>query len=108
MDDICEEDHGDTVADTVLIDLLSQPHNEGRARTVAGDHNDRAEGLSTLGGNDSVGVLHQEVVTDTCHKSKRNGYVASDVIDLLAAFLAFLGHSLKGGDCYAEKLHNDG
>ena len=36
-DYVCEEDHGNTVADAVVIDLLCEPHDDGRTCTVTSD-----------------------------------------------------------------------
>ena len=103
--DIGEQDHGDTVADTAVVDLFSEPHNEGRTRAVACNNNDSCEHAVI---NEKAVVLEELIVTDRGNETESNGYVSGVLVDLLSAFVAFLGEIFQVRDSDAEKLHYDG
>ena len=104
-DDVGKQDHGDTVADTAFVDLFGEPHYEGRTCAVAGYDNDGSERTVF---NEKTVVLEEVVVTDRGNETESNGYVSGVLVDLLAAFIAFLGEIFQVRDSDAEKLHYDG
>ena len=104
-DDIGEKDHGDTVSDTALIDLLGQPHDERGARAVAGDDDDCGEDAGVQ--NDVVG-LQELIVTDGGDQAQSDRDVSGILVDLLLPLFAFLREVLEIRDGDGEELHDDG
>ena len=112
--DGCEDQHGDTVADALLGDALTQPHKEGGTGGTADTDGDVGEQLA-LGAEDVEGlqngavgdVLQGNDDGDGLHGCERNADVAGDLLDLLPAVL-FLGQTLKGGDGDGQQLHYNG
>ena len=121
-DDVGEEDDGDTVTDTLLIDLLSQPHDNGSTGAVGQDQNDtndpHAPHLEILSGGEVAAVpgtvghhvasLEVHGVTDSSDQSQDDGQNAGDSGQLLLAGLALLRPLLKLGDGDGEQLDHDG
>ena len=104
--DACEQDDGDTVADTELGDLLTHPHDEGGAGDE-GDDDDQS-GPDAGVGQDTV-VLHQGVVAPALQDGDGHGGIPGDGLDLLFAFLAaLLCHAAQGGNGDGQQLHHDG
>ena len=85
--DVCKEDNGDTVTDTVLIDLLGKPHNESRTCAVA-SYDDKSGEEARLCDN----ALGREklVVTEGCNQSQSHSGVSGVLIDLLSTLIALL------------------
>ena len=103
--DVGKQDHGDTVADTAFVDLFGEPHNESRARAVAGYDNDGSERTVF---NEKTVVLEKVVVSDRGNETESYSDISGVLVDLLAAFIAFLGEIFQVRDSDAEKLHYDG
>ena len=107
--DAGKQDHGDAVADAMLGDLLTQPHDESGAGGE-GQHNDDGgpDAALCLGRQDAV-VLDQHVEAEALQQTDGNGDIAGDGCDLLPAFLAlFLAHTLQCGDGDAQQLNDNG
>ena len=103
--DVGKQDHGDTVADTAFVDLFGEPHNESRARAVASDDNDGSERSVVY--KETV-VLQEVIVADRGNETESDSDVSGILIDLLSAFVTFLGEIFQVGDSDAEELHYDG
>ena len=107
-DDAGKQDHGDTVADAELGDLLAQPQDQRGTGGEGQDDDDRGPDVAVgLSGEDAV-VLDEHVEAEALQQADADGGIAGDGGDLLAALFAlFLAHALKGRDGDAEELNND-
>ena len=104
--DACEQDNGDTVADTELGDLLTHPHDEGGAGDK-GDDDDQS-GPDAGVGQDTV-VLHQGVVAPALQDGDGHRCVTGNGLDLLLALLAAVAcHALQRRDGDGQQLDDDG
>ena len=118
-DDTRKQEHGDTVSDAVLVDLLTEPHHQRGARGEHEHDNDareyHREALVVNGDVLAVvvalyladGVLEVEEVGGALNQTERYGDVTRDGADFASARLTFLGETLERGDGYAEKLDNN-
>ena len=104
--DVRKEDHGDTVADTFIVDLFAGPHYEGSARGKTSDDDDCGE--PTARDKTGVGVLDREIIAVTGDYRKTDGGVTGYLADFRLAFNAVFRHTLEGGDGDGEKLDNYG
>ena len=105
-DDAGKQDHGDTVAHTELVALLTQPHQEAGA-SHKGHDND--QGSPHAGVGQDVVAAHDPVVTEGLQKGDGHSGVAGNRLDLpLALLAAVTGHPLQSGDSHGQQLDNDG
>ena len=123
-DDTRKQQDRDTVTDTVLVDLLTQPHDQRGTRGEAEDDRDHGEphcaALGILGDRlvGGVGVtlgelvvdrvLQEEVIGSTLDQTETDGDITCDGCDLLSALFAFFGEALEGRDRNAQQLHDNG
>ena len=117
-DDTHEDDERDAVADTVLGDALTQPHDEHRARRVDDDHVDDREPLlveeQIPADARIVGDIGREAArevdddADRLNDGEHDRDDARDVRELLPALFALLGEALERGDAHGEELHDNG
>ena len=105
--DVSEEDYGDTVSDTLLVYLFSEPHDKRCTCRVAEYDYESAEHGVTGRGKEAGAVLHVEIVAERGKERKRYGNDSRYLRYLLLSLLAALAESLKRGDRYRKKLHND-
>ncbi len=102
--DAGEYDHRDAVADAAPRDLISQPHEEHRAR---GDrqHGEQGEGEPSDhdGVRDAVGVNRDRVGLD---EGDEHGAIARPAVDLLLSAFFFLD-LLQPGKHDCDELHDD-
>ena len=109
--DTGEQQHRDTVADALLIDLLAQPHHQRGAGGEAENDHDGGEPLTKAAAGTRrqsvVLVLHHEVVSDTQHQAQANGAVTGILSQLLAAGLTLLGQALQIRNRHGQQLNND-
>ena len=104
--DTCEQDDRDAVADTLLGDVLTHPHDQRGARSES--HNDRNGRQNTLVRKEAL-IAQQSVVGQTLQQAEQDANVAGPACDLLAAFLAaVLYHALKSGDGNGQQLKDNG
>ena len=107
--DAREEDHRDTVADTVFGDLLTQPHDQSGTGGEGQDDDDRRPDVVLCVADKEVVVLDEHVVTEALKKADTDSRITGDGGDLLSAFLALvLAQSLQCGDSDAQQLDDDG
>ena len=103
-----EDQQRDTVADTLVVDLLTTPGDQ--LRTCGKGGNDDNGGKDT---GRAAGVLQcahiadHEVVAKAHHQSDDTADIPGDLLHLLLA-VGFLRHVFQGGDRNGEQLHNDG
>ena len=112
--DVGKKYNGNTVADTVIVDLLTEPHDERRTCAVASDYNDcREEALACVceearAAGEVLTVSQVGVVTVSREKGESDGCVSCDLGELLSAFFTLLCEVFKGRKSNCEKLDNDG
>ncbi len=104
--DTCEQDDRDAVADTLLGDVLTHPHDQ---RGACGEgHNDRNGRQNALVRKEAL-VAQQSVVGQTLQQAEQDADVAGPACDLLAALLAaVLYHALESGDGNGQQLKDNG
>ena len=108
-DDTCKQDHGDTVADTMLGDLLAEPHDEGGAGGEGQNYDDRGPEVALCLSYQKAVVLDEHVEREALEETDGYGGVTGDGGYLLLAFLALvLAHALECGDGDAQELDDDG
>ena len=108
-DDRSKQDHGDTVANTELGDLLAQPHDQCRASGEGENDNDCSHNVAGCLRHQQAVVLDQGVEAEALQQSNCYGGVTGDGCDLLLAFLAaFLAQALQCRNCDAQKLNDNG
>ena len=115
-DDTDHNDHGDTVADTLIGNLFTEPHQEegGADQQDVGTHgecrNAKDFGVQHIGGKRLDTVLAFEVgdVGGSLDGHNRNGQITGDLVDLLTAAFALLLQTLEVGDNQSEQLDDDG
>ena len=105
--DIREKYHRDTVADALLVDLFTEPHDERGTCCKASNHYDSLEHDVCACRRDKVVAVEQEEVTDGRDNSENDRSDTSDLIDLLSACFAVFGHSFESGNSNCEKLNDD-
>jgi hypothetical protein len=105
-----EDDDRHAVADAPLGDQLTEPHDQRGSRRQR-QHRQR-EALVVQAGED-VDAGQELLVVGQRHDAGRlqdrqpDGDVSGDLLDPLAAGLAFLLELLQPGDHHAEQLHDD-
>ena len=117
--DTRKEQDRNAVSDSLVVDLLAEPHHQ--RRTGGKDHDDDDGGKHLLPaarvhGNrldgavchGDGGVAQVEIVSRALNQAQQNGYIAGDGRNLLASFLAFLRHSLKRRNGHSQQLHDNG
>ena len=103
-----EDQQRDTVADTLVVDLLTTPGDQ--LRTCGKGGNDDNGGKDT---GRAAGVLQcahiadHEVVADAHDQSDHGTCIPVDLLQLLLA-VGFLCHVFQRGDRHGEQLHNNG
>ena len=107
-----EQQHRDTVADALFVDLLAQPHHQRRTGGKAENDNDSSEPATKTGLVSGVGqgaelVTHHKVVRDTQHQAQNHGAVTSVLAQLLAAGLTLFGQALQSRNRHRQQLNND-
>ena len=111
--DTCKEDHGDAVADALLIDAVAHPDDKRGACHKGKDDDEHCEdsgaAADKLDSGDAFGlhVLQCQIISD-CHerrKTERND--RGDRIELLSAVLAFLLETFQRRKRIGQKLNND-
>ncbi|MPL95824.1 hypothetical protein SDC9_41996 [bioreactor metagenome] len=103
-DDADEDDQRDAVADPARGDLLAQPHQEHRAADEGDDHRDEEEDARGMG---EIALLEADRQAPGLEGGKTHRGVAGDLVDLLAALLAFLLHLLERRHQRGQQLHDD-
>ena len=104
-DDVGKQDHGDAVADTKLIDLLTQPHNHSG---TGGESQDDDQAGQEAGLGDDAVVIEHGVESPAHEQTQAHGGAAGDHGQLLLTLLAaFLGHALQGGDGNGQQLDDN-
>jgi len=114
--DACEQDQGDTVADTLVVDLFTQPHDNGAAGGQCQNNDKTLEDSGKTGvgvacmvsGKHCTGTPDVYEESDTLEKSKTDSDITSDNTHLLAAFFTLFGKIAEGRNSYGEKLNNNG
>ena len=94
----------------MLIDLFSQPHDDGSTGTVSQNqynvHKPSVTG-GRINGEHTLSV-HQHGVTDSGDQSQTNGQDTGDRGQLLLTGLAFLSPLFELRNCDGQKLDHDG
>ena len=104
-DNAREKDDRDTVADTVLGDVLAHPHNQ---RSTCGERHDDDDCSPDAGLGQQTPALKQHVVGEALNETEQNGNIARPACDLLLAFLtAVLNHMLEGRDGNGQQLQDN-
>ena len=109
-----EQQDRNTVADTVLVDLLAHPHHQRRTGGEGEDDNHSREGLlpTTVehgdGGSLIRAVVQIEVVSGTLNQAQHNGDVTGNGGNLLAALFALFGQALQRRQGHSQQLQNNG
>ena len=103
-DDTDHNDEGDTVADTTVSDLLTEPHDEQGAGDEQHDRrNPEEQGrVGAIEGRDSrLGQLHEHVLDVTGGLDDDNGHrqVTHDLVQFLTAALTLLLQALEVRHC---------
>ncbi len=108
--DVYKEYHRDTVAHTVFVDLLSEPHNDTCTCAIACDDYRKLYIVhSAFGSVEGERAVEEHLcVTVRGYDRKCHSYPTGDHLDLLLTCFAVLGHSLERRDRDREKLDNDG
>ena len=102
--DTGEDQHGDTVTDTTLSDLLAQPHHEHRTRHEGGDrHEVEAEIVAERDTLPRQTDRHADRLDDRQHQRT----VTRVLADLTAPGLAFLLQLLQRRTDSGHELHDD-
>ena len=105
-DDAGENDERHAIADAAFGDLLTQPHNKGRAGGEGDDgHHGEAEA-----GVDDESATHGAGASGLQHggnggrleKGQADGEIAGPLGNLAASELAFFGELLKSGNDHSE------
>ncbi len=103
--DAGENDHGDTVADAALGNLLTQPHQEHRARNQRNARRDQ-EARPRI--DDEPGLILQPGRRGDRLEARQCNRAPARVLDDLApALLTFLAQLLQARDDVARHLHDD-
>ena len=104
--DTDQQDHGDTVADTLFGDLVTQPHDEHGAGDHGQNDNDAAPSVGT--GQHMIHVLQSQIITEGHDGCQHQSGAASDTLErLLALFAALFGQTLKSGDGHLQQLDDN-
>ena len=107
-DDGGEDDQGYTVADALVINLLTAPGGQLCAGDEGQDHDQsREEGRTAGGVLEGAHIPDQEIVADAQHQSDAGAHIAGNLANLLLA-VCFLGQVLQIRDCYAQQLYDNG
>ena len=109
-DDIGEQNNGDTVANAKLGDLLAQPHDKCRTSREGQDDDGSADEIRLAENRVAlVGVVFEHNPVGKAHdQAQTDRRVASDLFQLLAAFLAaFLLKTLQGRNGDGQQLDDD-
>ena len=104
--DACEQDDADAVADTVLGDVLTEPHDQSGTSSKC-QYNDQT--MPEIGVLDQSLGTEQYIVSVALDQTEGNTQITGDGGHLLAAFVAALtNHALecRNGNC--EQLEDDG
>ena len=115
-DDTDHDDHGDTVADTLVGDFLTEPHQDqgGADQQDVGAYgecrNTKHLGIQHVDGKGLDTVLSFEVgdVGRSLDGHNGDGQVTGNLVDLLTAAFAFLLQTLEVGNHQGEQLDDDG
>ena len=103
-----KDQKGDTVADTLVIDLLARPGdqlstcNEGSDDDHSGEHADCAGNILQC-----THIADHEVVANAHDQCDHGTGVPVDLLQLLLA-VSFLRQIFQRGDGHGEQLHNNG
>ena len=94
-----EDQQGDTIADALVGNALTDPHGQGSTASH-GDADEDVVPQTVLGVAQTIGQ------TNSLNHSQSDGDVAGDTIDLLAATF-FLLHALQNRKRDAQELHDN-
>ena len=103
-DDAGEDQQRDTVADTILIDLLAEPHQE--CGTCGEDQNDDHDGENVRADQRSSEHTHGD--TDRLDQCQDNSQVTRVCSNLLSSLHAFSGQTFQRRNGDGEKLQDNG
>ena len=113
-DDTNHNDHGDTIADTVVGDTLTEPHDEQGCGNQQDESADTECGEAKDAGlkhrrSDSARELTGELsdVSGSLHCEDCNGQITGDLVDFRTTALTFLSQSLEIGNGEGKQLHHD-
>ena len=107
--DTGKQDHGDTIADALVVDLLTHPHNQHGASQEGGDDDNSGEvHCGTLGIGESAVIAHQEVVCHRLQQAQGHSAVPGILVEDLPAFLTLLRELLQGRNGHSQQLDHDG
>ena len=107
--DTGKKDDRDTIANTMLGDLIAHPHNQHRAGYETGHNHNRTEDSGETGVVIQYAVLvAQDKVVHNAHcNRKTEGGVTGDPLDLLLTVVAFLCKTLKRRNGNGQKLNDN-
>ena len=105
--DVGKQNHRDAVADSILINPFSQPHNKSCACTVTGDDHYCLEPVG-IGNRADAGALQGYGVTVRGEQGDADRGKASDLSQFLFTFFSLLRQPFQCGDRNGQKLNDDG
>ena len=107
-DDRSKDDERDTVADALVIDLLTAPCDQLCASHKGCDDDDGGKDAGTAGNIlQCAHIADHKVVADAHDQSDHSTCVPVDLLQLLLA-VGFLCQIFQRGNCHGEQLHNNG
>ena len=114
-DNTDHDDHGNTVADTVIRDTLAEPHDEQgggdqQDKSTDGECGESEDAGLKHRGRHGTGELHGELgdVGRCLNSQHSHCEVTGDLVDFGTAAFTFLGEALEIRHCQSEELHHDG
>ncbi len=94
-----KQDHRDTVADALFIDLFAQPHTDhrtcGEHQNDGGSQQEVAKSISAV--YNRTAAVEQLIVTKGLDQSQTNGDISGDLVQSLSALSASLAICSRAG-----------
>ena len=106
--DTCEQEHWDTVSDTLLVYLVTKPDRQWRTCCKASDNNYLCEYLAkALCVNTSTRFLHGEVISPRLEDSNSKWRIFCYLVKFLSTLRAFLLESFQRWESVGQKLNDN-